>query len=452
MNRLVRFLWVCDSSIVNQNLFLLEMHVLMTTEAERCIRHIQQRSRTMSKSLDVLLAKVLTSTDNIQTPKLSAHTLSSIQRTGVVEVAGEKGKSAHKKKTDMRSTNLDKTFHGTGSVEFPLQLFSGGRSMENMICLDDRQFYNAINDGVVLDRIYDFGWDQYVLHGIEKGRRSYDPIDKYHKIPPFLKDYILLRDNILGLDDSKDEEEENAPKTNLRSVSYDKINLSSRSYDRADLSCRSIDLGGFGSTSFDEYAGDSSRKKDYLSSTATNDNTVVPLDPYEDFRWMDANVAYTSYGLAFKWLSPSPKTDMPRGSQRSRPSIRPLMPELVENGSDASRNLLDDDEKDDDEDSDAGHYNLEEIKEIEKRSENILIQRIWRCFLVVENYQRHYQSQKYSLQMLRYGVRNALQNLSLFITRLRYTSLLRRLFGLLVCKKFYLLSLLERFLVNIKGT
>lgn len=58
LNRLVRILWACDKPLINQNLVLLDIHVIFSHELDRMLRNVMSLSRQVSRSLDGILHQV----------------------------------------------------------------------------------------------------------------------------------------------------------------------------------------------------------------------------------------------------------------------------------------------------------------------------------------------------------------------------------------------------------
>jgi hypothetical protein len=58
LDRLVRFLWACERPLINQNLILLDMHILMSHEVERIQKQAMNRSNQTSIPIDRLLETI----------------------------------------------------------------------------------------------------------------------------------------------------------------------------------------------------------------------------------------------------------------------------------------------------------------------------------------------------------------------------------------------------------
>jgi hypothetical protein len=132
---------------------------------------------------------------------------------------------------------------------------------------------------------------------------------------------------------------------------------------------------------------------------------LQPLDPYADFAWM--NESYSSY-FTESLLHPD-------ASGSSRSNCDPLVPEAFDSLSTGHRSLLSNANALANDSSDARRV----FADLEARSESVMIQRVWRCYLLMRTAQRNYQSRKYSMDMLRHSIRSTLRNLSLFMYRLR---------------------------------
>ena len=68
---------------------------------------------------------------------------------------------------------------------------------------------------------------------------------------------------------------------------------------------------------------------------------------------------------------------------------------------------------------DAPEINREYLRNVDKRSETVMVQRLWRCYLLIKNAHAQYKTRKNSLNLLRHHVRNALCSISIYMYRLR---------------------------------
>lgn len=125
-------------------------------------------------------------------------------------------------------------------------------------------------------------------------------------------------------------------------------------------------------------------------------NRYRPLDAHSDFEWMDE-----SYSNYFTETLLHPTADQGETSSS-------LDADFFECSEGCGVDL-----------SLTGDVTVEYVAEVEAQSESVLIQRVWRCLLVIKNAERNYQNRKHSLEVLRNTVRNALRNMSLFMLRLR---------------------------------
>lgn len=209
-NRLVRFLWICDRLIVNQNLFLLDLHLLLTNEAERARRRALLRARRVSQPLADALQKLIPSkrapkrkgSHDTVGSKLSSvgsfYPATAPQGSDLNKKVPKKGKRgirgffsglfSRKKKEEPRSppsvselsfipkvsdalmdvgTNGGSRARSTTSTPRSLTASSfhqfasrHGLKMHR----EDRDFYNSINKDLVAEKIYDFSWREFISY------------------------------------------------------------------------------------------------------------------------------------------------------------------------------------------------------------------------------------------------------------------------------------------------
>lgn len=335
LNRLVRFLWICDREIVNQNLFLIDMLVTFSNELERAKRSAMGKSLIAAKQIDAVFDQLL-SNDDIDDDGITAEHESVLHQNNLSSAVGK----------------------------------------------TDREFYNFINDGLVRDKIHDFGWKKYVnyqtvlnklndlntlpLSNSSQVVSEFDLdhilqldsatcISKYSLLPEYLKKYVLLKMDLLRVDPSS------------------------------------------------PVAVDTSSQPDQSSHSDGIGN--LPLDPFFDFEWMDES--YASYVSGCVDSSSKEDDDDSKGGghhHHSNPLLSLYMPEFDEI-SDPHRPR--------------SELNINALSALDSRAETVLIQRLWQCWLSVNNSLDNYQSRKYNMNVLRHNIRNSLRKLSLFNYRLR---------------------------------
>ena len=67
----------------------------------------------------------------------------------------------------------------------------------------------------------------------------------------------------------------------------------------------------------------------------------------------------------------------------------------------------------------SSEFTAEYLRSLDERAETILIQRVWRCYMLVQNARKGYRSGQRSMGLLRHDVRSALSSLCLNMVRLR---------------------------------
>ena len=365
LDRLVRFLWIFDRKIANEHLSLLDMHVIFSNEMER----VRNKRLCMSDAPSKALGKVL---ESIRAPTKE-------------HIIGLSTSSTMK------------------CADYPTVQYIESSAFRNIA--SDRQMYTMMNDGIVLKKIYDFGWRQYVdydlwaasignmkkltskvsgltslgsmgsssiqietdldkilqLDSVSPSHSGTILSAKYHNLPMFLREFVLLRKDSYILESSGDLKEE-IP---------------------------------------NEY-------RSHLSSPQAT-TSMCPLDPQLDFEWMsDSYCSFTPNISPSSDDSSSTLTDAVHLSNLTsfrEYSLESLfLPEFVEL---ENKQLI------------PGDISGEYLKELDTRSESVLIQRLWRCWMLIENSQRNYQAGMHSMEVLRFNIRNVLRNASLLMHRLR---------------------------------
>eukprot|EP01034_Spumella_vulgaris_P021757 gene21757-27813_t len=261
---------------------------------------------------------------------------------------------------------------------------------------------------------------------------------KYEAVPDALRKYVVVRGDLMA-DEDKGEESSGCDETPDARDDFDDDTADEATVPRphalsamatgglkniANVSIVILRPNGEDSASSvgggltDDYqsttsTGTSSYKMDRFGSgnpdrgiTHSIEQQQQPLDPYADFTWMDDSFSsYYSEAL----LSPVPL------ATPNRVGCDPLLPEAIDGLSEDSRHLLASTDS-----LASGSTEARNVfAELEARSEGVMIQRVWRCYLMMRNAQRNYQSRKYSMDMLRHSTRSTLRNLSLFMYRLR---------------------------------
>jgi len=205
---------------------------------------------------------------------------------------------------------------------------------------------------------------------------------KYDGIPSYLKKHILLRSDLLGYDEA----EQKSTLTNSSMLSREEP-----------------------------------FHQPYVSDTAMKAPSVpyklqqlhLPFDPFADFEWMDDsycsfnNASSENMGqLNFATASASRScSSIGDGISVGSGILSYMMPEFIEW------------EK---KEEIPKHFTSEYLRKLDLRSETVLIQRIWRGWLLIENSQSCYQKRRRSMEDLSYDIRSILRCLSLQMHRLRF--------------------------------
>lgn len=512
LNRIVRFLWVFEKSIINQNLFLLDMQVVFTQECERAERAALDRARAVSTTLDGILYAL--------TPLNDAKTASVAHKFWTMSLQLDHG--------DRHFLN-DFALEFVSSVNASFTDFVHRNKYANFRSRE-KDFYNDVNKGVVVDKLFDFGWKEHLTHAMirsngnntavvtsattdnhaasNSGNRT--PVAsvtpnagsnvssisawflspahangasqqaasaaKYSCIP------VCLREHILHCSPQDEEEEEpdddddaTSTASDAHAMSETDEDLDAKQYDHEkDDDCstafappepRSLGIGTRGhqsgskqaspggggrvsrESSTQDFKGERRTSKTDMGNSTTRSKTAAgavgdaatalgtssssPLDPYSDFQWMGhgyaayATLSLFSEGTASRNDPITSNQDISmiasdhhcssdvhahRDASRVMPEFEENMFELIDQH---IRSLPVAQQAD---------GLVRYIRDVELAAESIMIQRLWRCHLQVRNAIRNYTvANKHSLDMLKHKVRNTLQNISLHMTRLRYT-------------------------------
>jgi len=295
----------------------------------------------------------------------------------------------------------DNIFTGTKRL-FKKFSFNGSES--------ERIFYNLFNAEIVIKKSYDFGWSKYVDHEnmliFIKGNKDemmmnetfYETSQKInnavkvnynlknHKIPISLFPYIIKQDDIV------------------------KTNAYYRNSGSKDIKGTAV-------------IKSKHHHHHRLSIQKLKKMEETPLDPFNDFYFMNEN--YTDYRPLYNmaiastslFLS-SPQTSSSQTSSLPSKETTPLYPSMFISELDENY------EKDMitptafSKKSPLCYFN-NFFQDIDQKCEEVLIKRIWNCFMRIKKYENDYYSHEFSFNQLRHTVRNNLVTFSLFMTRLR---------------------------------
>ena len=377
----MRFLWICERKIANEHLFLLDMHIIFSNEIER----MKNKRLCMSDAVSKSLGRVLES----------------------IRVATQE------------HTGTDKPLPTFKGSEYPTVQYIESSVFKNVS--SDRQIYTMMNDEILLKKIYDFGWRQYIDYDLWATK-----IGSMKK----LTSKVSGLTSIGSMGSSSIQIETDLDKIlQLESVSpLQSASILSAKYHNLPMFLREFVLlrnDSYSAGASDELKDETRKgyRHDLLSPQAGI--PMCPLDPQIDFEWMsDSYCSFTPNISPSSNESSSAITDT-GGRLSAMTSFREysleslFLPEFVEL---ENKQLI------------PNEISGEYLKELDARSESVLIQRLWRCWMLIENSQRNYQARIHSMEVLRFNIRNVLRNASLLMHRLRFhdTSLID-LFIFLFC-------------------
>lgn len=143
LERLVRFLWACDHSMIKQNLLLLDLYLLFTFEIERAQRGAAKCARGVSEGLDDLLLSVqaLTQFDSeppllLPSSVLMAHGAHGVQpkHAGPVPAPAPFPKTTSRKGTSISaSSTLSHAFSSTEKATSSMTSATQARTNGNVL-------------------------------------------------------------------------------------------------------------------------------------------------------------------------------------------------------------------------------------------------------------------------------------------------------------------------------
>eukprot|EP01038_Epipyxis_sp_PR26KG_P005740 gene5740-7926_t len=544
INRIVRFLWLFDRIIINQNLLLLDIQIILTYEIERKVASSLEKSRGFSKKMFSLLHK-LTSINHISRlqkvpySEISANgkAVTTIHHLNTLTTSNAASSTKFRAPAPIKATKI--TFPSDGKTKSPttkvliqsvsptnmniknqkanrsslslggspIGLSSNSLEASDMIAdendkiltkdaallqsvhlfkdyiengnfvnfnsLSDREFYNLVNKRTVAEKIFDFGWNDFVSNrnfigncnsaSMDNIATSHRPsfsawfIDiagvtlqsadrKYSHIPDIIKHFILLRGS---RDNPEDDEDDDSSDSDDSDEYYPSHNLS-----QATIMTYESDYTSYGVA--DDQKQSWKQRNNSIKKKLASLNNASPLDPYADFQWMGLSHSSFHTLSLFNEASPSSgslnyhNTDQhgiftttsndngtningntSYGFRRQLANARNIMPEFSDDmfakiDNHISKSLIQAEgssnpsvETNDNKVHQYGCILDAQVRKVERKAESILIQRIWRCHSLTKVALRKYRSNKCTLQLLRNRVKNNLQRLSLFMMRLR---------------------------------
>jgi hypothetical protein len=262
--------------------------------------------------------------------------------------------------------------------------------------------YAKMNDGIVLKKIYDFGWRQYIDYdlwaaNIGNMKKLTSKVSGLTSLGSMGSSSIQIEtdlDKILQLDSVSP-----SHSGTILSAKYHNLPMFLREFVLLRKDSYVVEGSG------DLKEGTPEAYGSHVSSTIS----MCPLDPQIDFEWMSdsycsftPNISPSSDDSSSAFSDTVHLSNMSSFREYSLESL--FLPEFVEL---ENKQLI------------PGDISGEYLKELDARSESVLIQRLWRCWMLIENSQRNYQAGMHSMEVLRFNIRNVLRNTSLLMHRLR---------------------------------
>jgi len=445
LNKLIRFMIMCEKAIMNLNLTLLDIQALLSYEIENVsMRRRIDVKMSQQKLLD-LIEKNCDGEDLLIAAAAVSGNMSTSeqQQMKLMEIEMEQQNPIHDNiesddydDHDRANAMMIKSFIDNNNI------FNGVKMLLNKLSLhefeSERIFYNLFNAEVVLDKTHDYGWSRHVDYEQmlnfkavnDNTKNNYNNNDntnnnntvtadeiksmmmnetcyetslrinnmikfnyhlKNHKIPSSLLPYILKQDDIFK-------------RSNSDRISKNKDVKSKHHHSRHRNHRHSHHH----------------HHHHRLSIQKLKKMQETPLDPFTDFYFMNEN--YTDYRVLHNIATKS--SPQLSSSPHSLSSLSSTIHETPLYTSMFLSEFNENYEKDMtstafSKKSPLYYLNNNYFKEIDHRCEIILIQRIWNCFMRIKKYKNDYCSHQFNSNQLRHTVRNNLVTLSLFMTRLR---------------------------------
>jgi hypothetical protein len=443
LNKLIRFMIMCEKTIMNLNLALLDIQALLSYEIENVSMRRRIDVKMSQKKLLDLIEKNCDGEDLLIAAAVSGKmTTSKQQQMKLMEIEMGQQNPIHDNIEFDDYDDHDRANAMMIKNDFDNNnIFNSVKILLNKLSLhgfeSERVFYNLFNAEIVLDKTHDYGWSRHVdyeqmlnfkalndnnnnKNNDNKNNNNTATADemklmmmnetcyetslrinnmiklnyhlKNHKIPSSLLPYILKQDDIFK-------------RSNNSRISKNKDVKSKHHHSRHRSHRHSHHH----------------HHHHRLSIQKLKKMQETPLDPFTDFYFMNEN--YTDYRVLHNIATKS--SPQLSSSPHSLSSLSSTIHETPLYTSMFLSELNENYEKDMtastafSKKSPLYYLNNNYFKEIDHRCEIILIQRIWNCFVRIKKYKNDYYSHQFNSNQLRHTVRNNLVTLSLFMTRLR---------------------------------